>query len=242
MGDSTLVATEGDITKESDAYRDGGTGLSLYENYAGIQQAIDSGNWIDGAVSGIGLALDAASLAIDPFSTLLSMGISWAIEQIEPLKEALDWLAGNPQTIEVHALTWDNISTELVEIAEALQSSLDGDLEGWQGDAAEAYREMLWVNTDAAGGLAGTAAAMAAATRGAGTLVQMVREFIRDFVADCIAKVVVWILEIKCSAGFAAPAVTAQLAVAVVKWAGRIFGWLMGLITSLQALRALLDV
>ena len=83
---------------------------------------------------------------------------------------------------------------------------------------------------------------MGAATRGAGTVVQIVREFVRAFIADCIAKVVVWLAEVVFSLGVATPLVASQLAVAVVRWTGRIFGWLMGLIASLSALRALLDV
>ena len=88
----------------------------------------------------------------------------------------------------------------------------------------------------------GTALAMGSAVRGAGELVTMVREFVRGFIADCIAKVVVWLADIVFTAEVATPVVAAQLAAAVVKWIGRIFGWLMGLITFIQSLRTLLDI
>ena len=237
-----LVATTSDIPSTSAAHRDGWTGLPLADDYMGIKDAIDSGSWIDGSIAGLGAALDGAAIAIDPFSTLLSMGIEWAIEQVEPLKQALDWLAGDPETIETHAMTWDNMANELFSIAEDLKARLVGDLDGWQGAAADAYRDILTINIDVAGIFAGTAAGMGAATRGAGILVQTVREVVRAFIADCIAKVVVWLAEVVFSLGFATPLVASQLAIAVVRWTGRIFGWLMGLITSLSALRALLDV
>lgn len=237
-----LVATADDIASDNPAHRDGFTGLALADDYKGISDAIESGSWIDGSIAGLGAALNVASIAIDPFSTLLSMGIEWAMEQVEPLKEALDWLAGDPEIVETHALTWDNMAEELFSIGEDLQARLDGDLTGWQGEAADAYREMLAVNVDVAGMFGGTALGMASATRGAGTLVTMVREFVRGFIADCIAKVVVWLAEVVFSLGVATPVVAAQMAAAVVKWVGRIFGWLMGLVTSIEALRALLDV
>ncbi|GAA2708084.1 WXG100 family type VII secretion target [Actinoplanes palleronii] len=237
-----LIATTSDISSTSAAHRDDWTGLPLADDYKGIKDAIDSGSWIDGSIAGMGAALDGASIAIDPFSTLLSMGIEWAVEQVEPLKQALDWLAGAPEIIETHAMTWDNMADELFSIAEDLKARLVGDLNEWQGAAADAYRYMLAGNIDVAGIFAGTAAGMGAATRGAGTLVQTVREVVRAFIADCIAKVVVWLAEEVFTLGVATPLVVAQLAVAVVRWTGRIFGWLMGLITSISALRALLDV
>jgi len=237
-----LVATSGDIPSGAAGYRDGWTGFGFADDYKGIADAIDSGDWIDGSIAGLGAALNVASVAIDPFSTLLSMGIEWAIEQVQPLKEALDWLAGDPTTVETHAMTWDRMSNELFAIGEELQGLVDTDLQGWQGEAANNYREMLDVNVDVAGMLAGTAAGMGSATRGAGMVVQMVREFVRGFIADCIAKVVVWLAEEVLSLGLATPLVASQLAVAIVKWVGKIFGWLMGLVASIQALRLLLDI
>ncbi|GAA1670010.1 hypothetical protein GCM10009830_14840 [Glycomyces endophyticus] len=238
----SLVATESDITPDNSAYRDASTGFSLVEGAGDVRTAIDEGNWVDASIAGIGLAIEGAAIAIDPFSTLLAMGIEWAMEQIEPLKEALDWLAGNPQAVETHALTWDNMSAELLSISEDLGRRLEGDLQGWQDDAADAYRTMLGANADLVAALSGTAAGMASATRGAGTLVSMIREFVRGFIADCVAKVVVWLAEVVFSVGLATPVVASQMAAAVVKWSARIFGWLMGLVTSIQSLRALLDI
>ncbi|GAA1688241.1 hypothetical protein GCM10009830_39780 [Glycomyces endophyticus] len=239
---SDLIATTGQIKEGQAGYRDGGTGFAFYEDYQGISQAIASGSWIDGSIAGLGAALNVGSTLIDPFSTLLAMGIEWAMEQVQPLKEALDWLAGDPETIETIAMTWDNIAGELFAIGEEFGAALEADLPGWNDDAAAAYRAMAAANVDLTGAFAGTAAGMGEAVRGAGNLVAMVREFVRGFIADCIAKVVVWLAEVVFSLGVATPIVAAQMATAVVKWVGRIFGWLMGLVTSIESLRALLDV
>jgi hypothetical protein len=238
----TLIASEADITSENAAYHSAATGLSPAENGVELVSKIQQGQWIDASIAGLGLALDAGSFLVDPFSTVLSWGLEWLMEQLDPLKEALDWLAGDPQLIETHALTWDNMSTELFGAGEDLITRLNEDLGGWQGEDADAYRGMLAGNAEIAAVLSGTAAAMAAATRGAGSLVTMVREFVRGFIADCVAKVVVWAAEAYFSAGLGAPIIASQVVAAVVKWVGRIFGWLMGLVTSIQSLRALLDI
>lgn len=237
-----LIATSDQIRQGQAGYRDGGTGFGFYEDYTGIRDAVAEGSWIDASIAGLGGAINLASTAIDPFSNLLAMGIEWAMEQVQPLKEALDWLAGDPETIETVAMTWDNIADELFAIGEEFEGALDSELGDWNDDAADAYHRMAEVNVDLLGGFGGTALGMGEAVRGAGNLVTMVREFVRGFIADCIAKVVVWLAEVVFTLGVAAPVVAAQMAAAVVKWVGRIFGWLMGLVTSVQSLRALLDV
>src|SRR5690625_4774143 len=161
MGD--LIATSDQIQEGQAGYRDGGTGFAFYEDYQGISQAIESGSWIDGSIAGLGMALNAASTVIDPFSTLLAMGIEWAMEQIEPLKEALDCLAGDPETIETVAMTWDNIANELYSIAEEFQAAIESEIPTWQDDAADAYREMASENVDITGLFGGTALAMGSA-------------------------------------------------------------------------------
>lgn len=141
MGDNTLIADASDIPPEQS--RDGWTGLSFADDYKGISQAIESGDWISGAVAGIGASLNVASVVIDPFSSLLAMGIEWAMEQVEPLKEALDWLTGDPETVETHAITWDNIADELFAIGDELQARLEDDLDGWQGSAVRVSLEVV---------------------------------------------------------------------------------------------------
>jgi hypothetical protein len=236
MSDTSLVASTGDIAPEN--ARDGWTGNSYADDFKGISQAIESGNWIDGAIAGLGAALNVAGTVLDPSA---SMGVSWAIEQCEPLREALDWFAGDPEAVEVDAITWDNITAEIASVGDDLLGMLEGGgLDEWEGAAGDAYRSMLSVNVDCAYALSGTAAAMAAATRGAGTVVTTVRDFVRDFVSECVGHVVAWLAEILLTAGLATPVVAGQLAGAVIKWTGIIFGVVMGLIQSIETLNALL--
>ncbi|MDA1363107.1 hypothetical protein O1R50_26070 [Glycomyces luteolus] len=239
MSDQSLIATTSDIAPESQ--RDGWTGMSFADDYKGIAQAIESGSWIDGAIAGLGATLNAVGTVLDPFGSLASMGVSWAIEQCDPLREALDWFAGDPEAIEVQACTWDNITAELAAIGDDLMGRLDsGELDSWEGMAGDAYRTMLSLNAECAYSVSGTAAAVGAATRGAGTVVTTVRDFVRDFVSECIGHVVAWLAEIVLTAGLATPIVAGQLAGAVIKWTGIIFGVVMGLIQSIETLNALL--
>ncbi|WP_026454786.1 WXG100 family type VII secretion target [Saccharomonospora iraqiensis] len=232
MTDDSLVAPV-------ESSRQPWTGSGLAEGVEGLVTSIRNEDWVTGALAGTGLALEVAASVLDPFSALLSNGLGWAMEYFEPLREILDELTGMPDVVMSHAATWTNMAEELGAMTEDLRSSLEGDLPGWQGGAADAYQAMMANNVEALGGLAAISAAMASATEGAGGLVQMTREIVRDLIADLVARVVVWAVE----AIFVVtiPVIAAQIVAAVVKWVGRILTYVTSLIDSLSNLSKLLS-
>ncbi|MGW5052727.1 WXG100 family type VII secretion target [Actinokineospora sp. NPDC004072] len=231
--------TDGSLVAPVQSTRDPWTGSSLADGIEDLVTAIKSEDWVTGALSGAGLALEGAATVMDPFSALLSNGLGWAMEYFEPLRQALDELTGMPDVVRSHAATWNNMATELQAMSEELRRNLDGDLSEWTGAAAEGYRELMANNVDAIGGLAAISAGMAAATEGAGGLVEMTREIVRDLIADLVARVVVWAVEALLVVTI--PVIAAQIAAAVVKWAGRILNYTTSLVQSITNLSLLLD-
>jgi hypothetical protein len=69
------------------------TGLGLAEDAAQISNGIHDNSWVDGTLGGVGGSLDVLGLVIDPLGSLVAWGVSWLMEHVRPLKEALDWLA-----------------------------------------------------------------------------------------------------------------------------------------------------
>ncbi|GAA2168205.1 MULTISPECIES: hypothetical protein [Glycomyces] len=234
---SDLVATESDVPAQPGAAV---AGAGIIESYNGLALAIESGNWIDASVAGLGAALETVGAVIDPIGTLASAGVGWLIEHVQPLQDALDMLAGNPDLVEAHAMTWDNIANEYFAISAEMEAFIDADIESWDGLASDAYREKGDINADALGCLGGTALSLATATRGAGELVTMVREFVRDFVAECIGSLIAWAAEVAFTVGVGAAWVIPKAVVRITEWVGKIFGWITGLIDSVSALRDLL--
>ncbi|MGI5211544.1 WXG100 family type VII secretion target [Plantactinospora sp. CA-290183] len=231
MTDTSLVAG---VTSTREAW----TGASLADGVEDLVDAIRSEGWVDDLLAGGTFALDVVASALDPFSALLANGLGWAMEYFEPLRSILDDLAGMPDVVASHAATWENMAGELQRMSADLQSRVTGDLAGWRGDAAEAYRSMMACNVDALGGLGGISTAMAAATQAAGNLVAFTRDIVRDLIADLVARVIVWAVE----AIFVVtiPVVAAQITAAVVKWAARIVTYIGALVTSLTNLARLL--
>jgi uncharacterized protein YukE len=219
--------------------RPGTTGMSLADSFQGLHQAIDGGGWVDQALTGGSMAVEAAATVLDPFSALLSNGLGWAMEYFHPLREVLDKLAGIPDRVAAHAATWQNMSGELDAMAGDLQASLAHDTPDWQGAAADTYQNLMANNVDALGGMSVLAATMASATQAAGNLVQFTRDIVRDLIADLVARVIVWAAESLLVVTI--PVVASQIAAAVVKWAGRILTYTSALITSFQNLTRLME-
>ena len=232
MTDSSLVAPV-------ESSREAWTGSGLADSIEGLVDAIKSEGWVDDVLAGAGLGVEVAASAMDPISALLANGLGWAMEYFEPLRQVLDELTGKPDVVRSHAATWNNMATELHAMSADLRGHLEGDLPGWHGAAADAYRSLMVNNVDALGGLGAISAALAAATEGAGGLVELTREIVRDLIADLVARVIVWAVEALFVVTI--PVVAAQIAAAVVKWAARILTYTMALVSSLTNLTKLLN-
>ncbi|MGW6928845.1 WXG100 family type VII secretion target [Lentzea sp. NPDC054927] len=231
--------TEGSLVAPVQSSREAWTGSSLADGIEGLVDAIKSEGWVDDAIAGASLGVDVAASVMDPISALLANGLGWAIEYFDPLREMLDELTGKQDVVRSHAATWNNMATELADMATDLRADLESDLLGWEGEASEAYQRLMVNNVNAIGGLSAIAAAMAAATEGAGGLVEMTREIVRDLIADLVARVIVWAVE--AIFVITIPVIAAQIVAAVVKWAGRILTYTTSLITSLTNLTKLLN-
>jgi uncharacterized protein YukE len=230
--------TENALIAAPQSTRTAWTGASLADGFQGLYQSVNGGSWVDQALAGGSFALDVTATVLDPFSALLANGLGWAMEHFEPLREMLDQLAGIPDRVIAHAQTWNNMAGALQSMAEDLQASLAADLPDWTGRASRAYQSLMANNVEAIGGLSVLAATMSSATEAAGNLVTFTRDLVRDLIADLVARVIVWALESLLVVTI--PIVAAQIASAVVKWAGRILGYTTALVDSLRNLTRLL--
>ena len=113
-------------------------GIWLAEDVEAIHQGVTSGSWIDSTLGGVGAGLDTLAAVSDPLGTLMQYGLSWLMEHIRPLSEALDWLAGDPAQISAHAQTWRNVAASLRSDVATFGQGAETGVSGWQGTAATA--------------------------------------------------------------------------------------------------------
>jgi hypothetical protein len=184
----------------------------------------------------VAAGLDALAFVSDPVSSLLQYGISWLIEHVRPLTEALEWLAGDPAAIAGHAQTWRNIAMTVRAEGLALADAVQADIVDWHGPAAEAYRAWSREQQGALAALATAGDTMGLITESAGFLIAGVRTLVRDAIAIAVSRIIVYAVELIASGLLATPLVIEQVTTTVAACAGRIARWLKPLIASLRNL------
>jgi RHS repeat-associated protein len=191
------------------------TGIGIAESAVDLANGVKDGSWVAFGMGALGVGMEALSLVMDPIGTLAQYGASWLIEHVQPLKEALDWLAGDPPVIQSYSDTWANVAKEVNAVAGDLRNESNNGTAGWTGDAGEAYRGEVAQQADAITGAATLADGIATGVMVMGQVVAMVRETVRDLVAELVGKLISWVLEEACTLGFATPLVAAQATTAI---------------------------
>ncbi|WP_433729705.1 hypothetical protein ACQP2Y_18150 [Actinoplanes sp. CA-051413] len=221
------------------------TGLGLVEDAADITHGIQNDSWVDGSLGGVGASLDMLSLAVDPLGTLASWGVAWLMEHVKPLKDALDWLAGNADEVASHAGTWANVAAFTAQAWQEYADRLRSEVTGWFGASGQAYREHAGLQLQVLEGISKAAEGISSAVEGAGLLVALVRGIVRDLIADFVgtlaARLPQWLAAEGLTLGLATPVVIGQVAALVAKWVNRIQGFVRGLLSSLRRLSPMLD-
>jgi hypothetical protein len=209
------------------------TGLGLVEDAAQVSTGIRDNSWVDATLGGVGGSLDVLGMVIDPFGSLMAWGVGWLMEHVKPLKDALDWLAGNPDEIAAHAATWRNVSAASTGAHQRYADAVRALRADWQGESADAYRHHAGEQLAAIDGIATATNAISYAVEGAGLLVGLVREIVRDliaqFVATLAARLPQWLAAEGLTLGIATPVVVSQVAVLVTKWVDKIQHFLRAL-------------
>jgi len=216
-------------------------GIGLAESAMDTFNGIKDGDWVSGGLGMLSLAGEVASAATDPFGYLMSSVASFLMEHIQPLKDMLDSLAGNPPVIQSYADTWGNISKALGERKTDLDNAVKNGTTGWSGAAADAYRKQAAEHGEALSSAATVAGGISTAVMIFGQIVSFVRETVRQLIADLVGKLISWVMEEVFSLGFGTPVVVAQASAAIAKWGEKIAGLLKKLTDAIRRISPLLS-
>lgn len=221
------------------------SGFGLAESVADTANGIESGSWIDSSLGVVGAGLDTLGLVLDPVGSVVAWGIAWLMEHLEPLSDALDALAGDPDQIAANATTWKNSAGHIESAIEDFRRAMAADIAEWSGSSATAYRSQADQQIEGLTAIAKAANAIGTGVELSGVLVAVVREIVRDLIAECISTLAVrlpmWLAEVGLTLGIGTPWVASQVATLVSRWVNRIAGFLDALITSFRRLSPLLS-
>ena len=203
------------LVAQAQSQTTGVTGIGIAESAVDLANGVKDGSWVEGGLGAFGVGLEVLSLVTDPIGTLAQYGVSWLIEHVQPLKDCLDWLAGNPPVIQGFSDTWANVAKEVNAIAGDMSNEVKNGTAGWSGAGGDAYRGEVAAQTDAVAGAASLCDGISTGVMVMGQVVAAVRQAVRDLIAELVGKLISWALEEACTLGFATPVVAAQATVAI---------------------------
>ncbi|WP_203981370.1 WXG100 family type VII secretion target [Planosporangium flavigriseum] len=216
----------------------------MVEDAAQIAEGIQNDSWVDGTLGAVGGSLDTLAMVVDPLGSLVAWGVSWLMEHVRPLKEALDWLAGNPDEISAHAATWENVARFTREARQQYADGINSETAYWVGESGDAYRAHSGMHLSVMDGISTAAHGISYAVQGAGLLVAMVRGIVRDLIAQVVgtlaARLPQWLAAEGLTLGLATPVVIGQVSALVSQWANKIQRFVRALLNSLRRLQPLL--
>ncbi|MET9210877.1 MULTISPECIES: WXG100 family type VII secretion target [unclassified Nocardia] len=177
-----------------------GDAWDVYGNFASGQ--------VDAAMLGIlglaGSVMEVAYKVLDPFAFIGSQVAKWILDHVEFMRNALDELAGNPDIVEAYAKSWTKISTELTAVAADWKSSVEQDIDDWQGASGQQYRVSASSLIDQIDAASGIAATMGKSMESVSKAVDVVRTLVRDVLANLIGAAIGWTIELIATSGAAA--------------------------------------
>jgi hypothetical protein len=113
---------------------------------AGAKWASGDGDWselfnIAGSIGDLGV--NVLVYAADPLNFLISAGLTFLIDVVQPLEDLLGLVTGNPERMEGEIAKWERVGNALEPLAEEIRQAAQEGLIGWQGVAADAARARL---------------------------------------------------------------------------------------------------
>ncbi|MEU5692460.1 hypothetical protein [Actinosynnema sp. NPDC020468] len=216
------------------------TGLNLIDDGVGLYEAVRSGSWVEAGLGVVGGGLDLLTMAMNPVSTLVSYGLNFLIEHVQPLQDVLNKLAGDADQIAAYSATWHNVGRAVGQAGTDFTTAVGRDTANWTGPAADAYRTHAGAKAGALSTAATCAHTLGAAVTIVGAITAAVRAMVRDLVTQAIGQFVQVALEEIFSLGLATPFVAAQVSEQVAAWSARIGGVIKKLVSSASKLRPLM--
>ena len=217
------------------------SGAGIIDSGYGTISALCSGNWVDAALSGVALVLDAAATAADPLGSALAAGIGWVIDHLNPIKGWFEEVAGNPGGAIAQAQSWGLIAADLGPAATDWGTSamrLEG---GNEGPAVNSYLDWQATHTEAIAALEGAAQGMQQAISVAAGIVGFVHGFLRDVLAQLVGAAISWVAQAVLSFGTLIPWICGQIGTRVAAVTAKCSSFVDGLVRSGTKLGELLE-
>ncbi|WP_190820713.1 WXG100 family type VII secretion target [Saccharopolyspora pogona] len=192
----------------------------------------------------------ATSFALDPMGFLIGTGVEFVINFVAPVRDAIQLVTGDSEALAKGAEAFAGVQGEIDKLAENLTNQLDGELTGWDGEAADALRKKMAKFIDGVKATGGQANNLSQLLQMSGTMMEAAEGVIKGILADFLTWAITTWITATASAGptfggsiAAATAVTtAEAGITCARAAQqiqkitKIIGHIMDVITAIKAI------
>lgn len=174
------------------------------DSVAAYKQVFDSKTQADGADIAMGvttIAMDARTLiqsgsqtivdiATDPLGWLIGQGLSFLINVVQPVQDAIHFVSGDGPALSKAAENFGALAKALQEMSVNFDQVADERLAGWAGDAGTAAKKGLAEFSSGINGVAAKAGDMAQMLQ----LNSMLMTFIEELIKAILTEVISWLI------------------------------------------------
>jgi hypothetical protein len=154
-----------------------------------LNQSMRRGDWAhpDSVVPGSAAALGPAP---DPVDALSNTNIPGLLDQLQPLREAQQWFAGDPTAVTQYAENWRRVAQLARDASTQFRSSVARHTAEWTGNAGDEYREKATTLQDELNLVVEAAESIDALVTAAGDMAGSSRAQIQESVTHCVNDII----------------------------------------------------
>ncbi|GAA3433432.1 WXG100 family type VII secretion target [Kutzneria kofuensis] len=128
---------------------------------------------------------------IDPLNTLISKGLGFVIDYIEPVKEALELVTGSPDALNAAAETYSQLSADIDQLGQQLHDELTAGFANWKGDASDVAHQEMATFLDGIHGTATLAGYIVQLLKASASMMQAAKDIIIGILADFVEQMLI---------------------------------------------------
>lgn len=178
----------------------------------------------DGAGFVAACVADVAGFVLDPVGWLVSNGLNFLIELIQPLQDALHAVTGDGPALSDASANFEKIGNGFVTLADDWVQTGDTALQAWTEDAGEAARKALAEFAVGIQGVGSASGAIAETLKMWSMVMTVVEELIKSIISELISALIyIWLPAIAASIVSFGSSVAAAMATTIGK-VGAAFG------------------
>ncbi|QUQ70623.1 WXG100 family type VII secretion target [Kutzneria sp. CA-103260] len=127
----------------------------------------------------------------DPLNTLISKGLGFVIDYIEPVKEALELVTGSPDALNAAADSYSQLSADIDQLGQQLHDELTTGLANWKGDASDTAHQEMAQFLDGIHGTATLAGYIVQLLKASASMMQAAKDIIIGILADFVEQMLI---------------------------------------------------